>query len=209
MAFQVITIARECGSGGGTIAELLGKRLGWSVLDRALISEVARLAQVDARTVERYDECIDSWLYRVSKRGLWHGAFEGVATPVEASCFDAETMAEIVARVMSEAADAGRCVIVGRGGQCVLQTRKDAFHVYVYAPLPERIRRLRQRLATETDLDLEEYIEATDKRRSECIRLRFHQDRANHHLYHLMIGSSIGEDRVVDAVIAAMGKAGA
>ena len=204
MVYRVVTIARECGSGGGSIGRLLGKRLGWNVLDRSLISEVARIAQVDPRLAERYDECIDSWLYRVSRRALWHGAFEGVANPAEASVFDARSMAEIVARVICEAAESGSCVIVGRGGQCLLQEREDVFHTYIYAPLRERIRRLQQRGWPEEEMDAEQYIEATDQRRAECIRQHFQQEWTNRHLYHLMISSSLGEERVAEAVITAM-----
>lgn len=208
MKYRVVTIARECGSGGGAIGRSLGERLGWSVLDRSLISEVARLAQVDPKLAERYDESIDSWLYRLSKKALWRGGFEKVATPAEESCFDAESMAEIVARLIREAAEAGRCVIVGRGGQCLLQSRDDVFHVYVYAPIEERIERLRERLGPESDIDLEQYIDATDRRRAECIRWLFDQDWTNRHLYHLMVSSSIGEQRVVDAVLNAMEREG-
>lgn len=206
MQHRVVTVARECGSGGGAIARLLGERLGWSVLDRSLIAEVARVAQVDPKLAERYDESVDSWMYRLSKKALWRGGFEGVAKPVEDACFDAESMAEIVARIIRQAADAGRCVIVGRGGQCLLQDCEDVFHLYVYAPLEERIRRLEARLSSGDRADPEEVIELTDRRRAECIRWLFQQDWTNRHLYHLMISSSIGEERVVDSVIDAMGR---
>lgn len=209
MVYRVVTIARECGSGGGSIGRLVGERLGWNVLDRSLVSEVARIAQVDPRLAERYDECVDSWLYRVGRRGLWRGAFEGVASPADESVFDAQSMAEIVTGIILEAADAGSCVIVGRGGQCILQAREDILHAYVYAPLRERIRRLQERGGTEEDVDAEQFIEATDRRRAECIRQHFQQNWTNHHLYHLMISSSIGEERVVDAIISAMGRGSA
>jgi cytidylate kinase len=204
MVYRLVTVARECGSGGGSISRLLGERLGWNVLDHSLIADVARIARVDPRTAERYDECVDSWLYRVGRKALWRGAFEGVATPADASIFDAESMAEILVRVVREAGDRGNCVIVGRGGQCILQARDDVFHVYVYAPLDERIRRLQERGGFDEDADAEQYIETTDQRRAECIRRNFHQEWTNCHLYQLMISSSIGEERVVDVIIRAM-----
>jgi cytidylate kinase len=171
-----------------------------------LISEVARLAKVDPKLVERYDESVDSWLYRLSKKALWKGAFEGVAMPAEESCFDAQAMSEIVARVIRQAADGGNCVIVGRGGQCLLQDRDDVFHVYIYAPLEDRSRRQEQRLGQESDRDIEQYLDQVDRRRADCIQWLFQQDWTNRHLYHLMVSSTIGEERVAEAVVAAMGK---
>ncbi len=206
MEFRVVTIARECGSRGGAIARLLGERLGWSVLDRSLISEVARLAKVDPKLVERYDESVDSWIYRLSKKALWKGAFEGVAMPVEESCFDAQAMSQIVAGVIRQAADGGNCVIVGRGGQCLLQDREDVFHVFIYAPIEDRIQRQAERFGQTTEMDVEQYLDQVDRRRAECVRWLFQQDWTNRHLYHLMASSTIGEERVVDAVVEAMGK---
>ena len=39
--FRVITIARQYGSGGGPIAHKLAARLGWDLLDNALITHIA------------------------------------------------------------------------------------------------------------------------------------------------------------------------
>ena len=43
---KTITIEREYGSGGGEIAELLAKRLGWKLWDQLLTEEIARLADL-------------------------------------------------------------------------------------------------------------------------------------------------------------------
>ncbi|MGZ3333747.1 MAG: cytidylate kinase family protein, partial [Isosphaeraceae bacterium] len=39
--FQNICISRETGAGGGTIARLVGQRLGWKVYDRELLEAIA------------------------------------------------------------------------------------------------------------------------------------------------------------------------
>ena len=56
---------------------------------------------------------------------------------------DSDRVAALGGRIVEEAAAAGGCVIVGRGGQCLLRGRPDVFHVFVYAPREERVRRLR------------------------------------------------------------------
>jgi hypothetical protein len=93
--FRVLTVAREHGSGGADIARTMGERLGWRILDKALIEAIASVARVDPEPARRYDERIDSWLHRVSRRSLWRGAFEGVPASHGTEIFDCETMAAL------------------------------------------------------------------------------------------------------------------
>ena len=134
MIYRVLTVAREYESGGDRIAALVARRLGWKLLDSALIDEIANLAHVDPQLARKFDERVDSWVHRVSRRGLWYGAFDAVAVLPETGVFDAETMALLARAVIEHAWETGNCVIVGRGGQCVLQNRPDVFHVFLFAP---------------------------------------------------------------------------
>ena len=69
---QVITISREYGSGGASIAKILGERLGWRLIDALLIAEVARSARATPETVRAYEENVDPWFHRIMK-ALWRG----------------------------------------------------------------------------------------------------------------------------------------
>jgi hypothetical protein len=80
-------------------------------------------------------------------------------------------MASLWNRVILESAEMGRCVIVGRGGECLLQHRPDTFHVAVYAPIEERTGRIRERLPVETDLESAAHV--TDARRAAEVILHF------------------------------------
>ena len=127
---RVITIAREYGSGGAVIGQELAARLGWKLLDRELILELARRAHVQPSEVSQMDEHPSSFIARLLK-AFWIGnayTYSGPAPDV----VDADYLAELSAIVISEAAKLGQCVIVGRGAQCVLREREDAFHVFVY-----------------------------------------------------------------------------
>jgi len=200
--FRVLTVAREFGSGGGAIAQTVADSLKWNLLDRALIDKIARAAQVDAETARQCDERVDSWVHRMSRRGLWHGAFEGVAAVTDAEFFDAETMAAVAQKVIAEAAAHGDCVIVGRGAQCALQNRTDTLHVFVYAPWAQRVACIHERMPKAKDID--QLIESTDQERAGYIRTYFGSDWKNPHLYHLMISSQLGEDHVARLIIDAI-----
>src|SRR5579872_5761439 len=64
-----------------------------------------------------------------------------------------------------------------RGGQCLLQERQDAFHVYVYAPLAERMERLRHREPAGTNLALTAV--QRDRQRAAYIRHYFGHEWSN------------------------------
>ncbi len=204
---RVITIAREYGSGGARIGALVAERLGWRLLDKALIGEIARAAQVDSSVAQEHDERVDSWGYRLMKHGFTKGAFEGVGFATTADYFDCERMAILARQVITEAATIGNCVIVGRGGQCILQERDDALHVFVYAPWRERI--TRARAAFGDDRDIEADIREVDQQRAAFTRRYFHQDRQDPHLYDLMISSTLGEETVASTILSAAGLAAA
>jgi cytidylate kinase len=198
---RVITIAREYGSGGTAIGQELAARLGWKLLDRELILELARRAHVQPSEVSQMDEHPSSFIARLLK-AFWIGnayTYSGPAPDV----VDADYLAELCAIVISEAAKLGQCVIVGRGAQCVLREREDAFHVFVYGARQEKLRRIQNRHSTNTacEASLDEF----DRIRAAYIR-RYHRcDWANRHLYSLMINSDVGIDRTVDVILNAAG----
>ena len=201
--FRVVTVAREYGSGGARIAQLLADRLDWKLLDRCLVEKIAQAARVEPQLAERYDERPDPWVNRLV-RALWQGGLmRGTMAGPIPELFDADTMASLSQRVIEEAADIGNCVIVGRASQCILQERSDAFHVFIYAPRAERLRRVRSRHASRTEA--EAALEARDQERAALIRRYFNQDWSNRHLYDLMISSKLGEEIVLSTILSAMG----
>ena len=199
---RVVTVAREFSSGGALIAHKVAEKMGWNLLDHALVDAIAQAAKVDPSLARRYDERCDSWLHRVSRLGLWHGAPAGAALFYEADVFDGQTMAALGRSLITEAHARGNCVTVGRGAQCVLQDRPDVLHVFIYAPWHERVARARKRLPDAHDV--EELIRATDQARADFIRLYFGCDWKDLHLYHMLINSELGEDTAAQMIVDAI-----
>jgi hypothetical protein len=204
--FRVLTIAREYGSGGAFIGRRIADQLGWMLLDKVFIEDIARAANVDPQLARRLDERTDSWLERLGRQGLWRGALEGMALVGQPDVFDAGTMAALAQTMIEEAHQRGNCVIVGRGAQCVLKGREDAFHVFIYAPWAERVARIQRRLPDKTDI--EDLIRAMDRQRGDYIRTYFGCNWMDPHLYHLMISSQLGEDQVESTIIEALASGG-
>ena len=198
---RTITVEREYGAGGGTIAKKLADRLGWKLWDQALTCEIARVANVDQAVVERMDERCDSLFYRLMKVFM-RGSMEQSLPVRGMDHFDADSMVEFMRRVISGAASEGNSVIVGRGAPFLLRGRPDTFHVFVYAPLDEKIHRLREAGKSE-DQALEE-IENVDRQRVIFVRRYFGMDWPTRELYHMMINSKLGDDIVIDTILNAI-----
>ena len=199
--WRVVTVGREYGSGGAAVAGALAQRIGFRLLDRALIERIAEAARIDPGLAERLDEHVDGWAARVA-RALRFGPFEVVSPVDDEAILDAQRLQALTAAVIEEAARAGDCVIVGRGAQCLLRSRPGVFHVFVYAPHEERLRRLRRRLGPKADL--EALIEQKDRERAAYVRQYFGCDWLDTRLYHLMVNAVLGEEAAVAAILAAL-----
>ena len=202
--FRIVTVAREYGSGGGRIAQLLADRLGWKLLDRCLVEKIAETARVEPEVAEKVDERPDPWFDRLAEV-FWRapGLRGYIGGPVP-DRFDAEVAAQLTRRIIDEAAEIGDCVVVGRGSQCILQQRHDAFHVFIYAPRRQRLERLLSRSARLSKAEMEKKMVAEDATRAAYVRDHYGEDWQNRHLYHLMISSSLGEKEAVAIILSAL-----
>jgi cytidylate kinase len=202
VGYRVLTVNREFGSGGGRIAQTIANWLGWKLLDRDIIDAIAYQAHVDKSVVRKYDEHVDSWLRRINQQAMRSAALAAGLELGENSVFDAEEMVKISQKILEKAHLDGNVVIVGRGAQCVLQHKPDVFHVFVYAPLKERLVRLRDRL--EKGADIEQRLRTVDGERAKYLQQYFGKNWCNMHLYDLMICSHADEDAAARAIVYAM-----
>jgi cytidylate kinase len=198
--FRVITIEREYGCGGGAIAAQLAERLGWSVWDKRLTDEIARLANVEPSAVRRCDERMDSRLYRLAKT-FWRGSHER-SSQVAGQVFDTDVMMSMMAQITSRIAKEGNAVVVGRGAPFFLRDHPDAFHVFLYAPRAEKIRRLIGDGSTAKEA--EEMVDIVDRERIAYVKHYFNSDWPTRSLYHVMINTAVGNDAVIETILQTM-----
>ena len=198
--FRVITIEREYGCGGGAIAAQLAQRLGWSVWDKRLTEEIARLANVEPSAVRRCDERMDSRLYRLAKT-FWRGSHER-SSQVTGQVFDTDVMMSMMAQISTKIAEEGNAVVVGRGSPFFLRDHPDAFHVFLYAPRAEKVRRLIG--DGSSSKEAEEMVDLVDRERMAYVKHYFNADWPTRSLYHVMINTAVGNKAVIETILHTM-----
>jgi cytidylate kinase len=201
MSMRVITVEREYGSGGGEIAAALASRLGWKLWDQLLTEEIARRLDCDCGAVAKHEEKKDPAYYRLMK-AFMRGSFEGSLNAPRLNMVDTECVREVVQKLLPEIADAGKAVIVGRGSAYYLSKRLDAFHVFIYAPFPERVRRLQAQGKSQKEAI--ELVETVDRDRADFISKYFNVDWPGRHRFHLMVNSAMGNEVAVEVILDAL-----
>lgn len=198
--FRVITIEREYGCGAGAIAAQLAKQLGWKLWDQLLTEEVARAANVTPSAVRRCDERMDSGLHRFAK-AFWRGSYER-SSRLGSQIFDTDCMMVMMQEIMNRIAKEGNAVVVGRGAPFFLREEPDAFHVFLYAPRAEKIRRVVADGRSTHEAD--ELVGSVDRERIAFIKHYFNADWPTRSLYHVMLNTAIGNEAVIKTMLETM-----
>jgi len=198
---KIVTIEREYGSGGGEIAQLLAKQLGWKLWDQLLTEEIARLAECPKAVVERREERTDPLYYRLFKSFL-RGSYEGSLNAHKLKVVDSESILKITERVVQHAAKTGNSIIVGRGSQQFLRNRQDTLRVFLYAPREDKVRRLLAR--GKSEVEAEHLVDTVDRDRVDFIQKYFGVEWPDRAVYHTMINTTIGDEAVVHMILEIM-----
>jgi cytidylate kinase len=200
---RIITIEREFGSGGGVIAEKVATRLGWKLWDHLLTEEIARRMDCDCRAVEEHEERRDPAHYRLFK-AFMRGSFEGGLNAPRLKMVDTDCVREVVQKILPGVAEAGNCVIVGRGSAYYLGSRRDAFHVFIYALFEDKVRRLQS--IGKSEKEAIELAETVDRDRAAFIKQYFNVEWPERQRFHLMVNSSMGEEVAVETILDAVAR---
>jgi len=195
---KTLTIEREYGSGAAEIAQHLAERLDWKLWDQYLTDEIARRIECDSKHVEERQERRDPLAYRLLK-SFMRGSFEGSMVAPQLKVADAEGIRRVAERLVRKAADEGKSVIVGRGAAYYLHDRTDAFHVFVYAPFEDKVRRLES--AGKSRDEAMNLVETIDVERTAFVKQHFGIEWPSRQFFHLMVNSMMGEEAAVETIL--------
>lgn len=207
MPIQIVTVARDYGSGGGEIARLLATKLGWHLFDRQVVSSVARKLGISEDEAQARDEHGDSFVQRILEAMQFSGPiYAPVILPEteNTAIVDTKKYHEALKQELLAATKIGNVVLVGRGAQILLLERRDVLRVHIVAPLAQRIAYVMQR----ENLDkaaAQARIEQKDQGRRRDIKDQYHRDPDDAQIYDLTINTGVLDlQSVIDLITLAL-----
>lgn len=182
----VITIGRQFGSGGRSVARLVAESLKIPYYDKELLSLAAKQSGICEEMFETFDEApTRSLLYSlvtgVQMRGDTAGMYMDM--PLNHRVFLAQF--DTIRRIASQ----GACVIVGRCADYVLRENPNAVNVFIHAPLERRVERAVKEYGVAED-GAREVVVKRDKQRASYYNYFADGTWGNVGNYHLCLDSA-------------------
>lgn len=178
-AHKVITIAREFGSGGHLLGEMLARDLGIKLYDKEFIHLAAERSGINETYIARNEQSIPSfWLKCIMADGS-ETSRERRLSPDDA-LFVAEST------IVRELTEKGPCIIVGRLADFILRDSPHTLKVFCHTAREDALRRC-----------VEEYGIPAGKAEAETLRIN--RNRATHYEYYT--GTKWGDPHHYDLTV--------
>lgn len=174
----VITISREYGAGGRTIARGLAKEFDIPWYDKDFVAKTAEKSGYSVEDINREGE-------RLSKGSRFlNSVLNNSASYTSSHDGIYEAQKKVILDLSKEP-----CIIVGRCANFILrEANVPAFSVFLYADEELRIRRAGE-LAENGDMELRRFVNKIDTQRDNYCRNYTHHAMGDYHLYDLCLNS--------------------
>ena len=153
MKNRIITISREFGSGGRTICKKVADELGIPCYDNELLQKIAEESGFSENYIKDTGE--------YAPGGLLASAFSHRGSGPN----NADYLWEIQYKLITELAEKGPCVIVGRCADYILRDKANCLRVFVHADMDFRAKRIVD-VYGEREESPEQRLKDKDKRRA-------------------------------------------
>ena len=153
----IITIGRQYGAGGRSVAAVVASKLGIPVYDNDLLIEAAKESGYSPDLFKKRDE----------KRHLFSLAhlFSSQVSDTPHYLGD-DTLFQIQSDVMRNIAEKGSCIIIGRCSNYILRDMPEALHVFLTSPLDVRVDRVVKRMGVDEETARKEAFSHIEKLRT-------------------------------------------
>ena len=185
MKNRVVTISREFGSGGRTIGRKLAEELGIPCYDAELIQQLARESGFSEDYIRDAGEYAPGgYLSLLSNRAF--------------ALTNEDVLWELQYKVITDLAEKGPCVIVGRCADYILRDTADCLKVFIHADMDFRANRIVE-VYGEREQSPEQRLKDKDKRRAAYHRFYTNMKWGHAQNYHICLDSGkLGIDSCVE-----------
>ena len=193
MQKKIITVSREFGSGGRSIARIVAEKLGYDYYDSELVERVAK------ETGFAQEYIADAGEYAPGKSMLSY-AFSSGTPHTGASMNATDYLWSVQCRIIMELAEKGNCVIVGRCADYILRDRDDCFNVFIHADNDYKAKRIVE-LYGVRDKSPEKRLTEKDAKRKVNYKYFTGREWGVPENYHLCLNSSyFGHDECAEII---------
>lgn len=203
----VITVNREMGSKGRTIAEKLAEKLNVSFYDKAVVKglteefgvSVEELEKVKAKKNNFWGDLYMSYIHdRVQSRLDIHNVSSHLEN--KNKLLTSAKLHQAEERIMRDLAEEGSCVIAGRSGFHFFRDEPNSMHVFIQCSKEKRIKNLMADRNISAD-EAERLVDEVDKGRNVFTRKLSGSSRYDSRNYDLVLDvSDMTIDQAVDAI---------
>lgn len=197
----VITIARQYGSGGKTVGEMLADRLGVHFYNKELMKLASEDSGISEALFVNADEKVkNTRLFKIAQN-----VYSGELIPPESDDFTStDNLFNYQAKIIRKLAEEESCVIVGRCADFVLKDYDNVLSVFVHAPHDFCMEQAAKKHSMSAR-ELDKFIQKTDKHRAEYYKYHTGREWTDARNYDLCLDSSkLGFERCVEEIIAYM-----
>lgn len=188
MKNRIITISREFGSGGRTIGRKVAEKLGIPCYDAELIQKIAQESGFDADYIREAREYTPG------------GFLSSALSNRSFGPTNEDYLWKIQYNVISDLAEKGSCVIVGRCADHILKDKADCLTVFIHADMAFRANRIVS-VYGQREESPEERLKDKDKRRAAYHRFYTNMKWGQAKNYHLCLDSGVlGIDKCVETI---------
>jgi len=190
-----VTLSSQFGSGGAEIGRIVAQECGLLYLDYEIIGEVARRLGVNVEQAARQDEqtvgTVRHVLDALSSNSPFAVNLNTLLNPTKLPAQSQELIHwQLTRRVILELATAGDAVIIGRGSQFLLHRAARTLHIYVFAPLADRIENVMKHAQVDR-ARAARMVEKRDYEREAYLRRYYGSNQDRPELYHLLINTGL------------------
>ena len=187
----IISICREYCSGGKKVSD----ELGYTFLDKQLITEAAKKSGYDESVFEKVDEVATNSLLYSLVLGTY-GANAAGAMP------DNDKLFGLQAEIIRDTAKEKNCVVIGRCADYVLREEPHLIKIFLKADMDFRVERFRSLYTTPEGKKPEDIINKTDKKRASYYKFYTGNLWKDMNNYDLVINTGkVGIDNAVATII--------
>lgn len=194
----VITIGRQCGSGGRQIGQALAKKMGVKCYDKELLALASKHSGLCEELFETHDEKpTSSFLYSLvmDTYSLGYTTSAYMDTPINHKIFLAQF------DTIKKLADEESCVIVGRCADYALADYPNTVSVFITGNDDVKIAHLKEMYQVD-DAKAKDIMIKTDKKRASYYNYYSSKKWGDSRSYDLCINSSVvGMDGAVDLIL--------